>query len=893
MELYKIVSYDYKPDLANFKVAKFDGSMEEYKVGSNFTTLNDLLTQISGDAQLYIIYENHTLNYFIDGGHSNLSKNIAGCYIAEATDEEKEKVKKCCADKSKTVFGGISPEYLRDNGKTVLEQFIENCPNCNFAIEIPIHAVEERQLKVIANEIAENILDASLNRRIGINNSENKHILAETWHGIIGGNHQGISQDAVDAKSEFSYHQYCTTYAEISRLSIVDIPKVKIHMDEFHFKIFRGITYNASLKTSPYKKWLFFPKEIVSSFKKIIPIDYIAAMFAFPSNPTPGVMRKKYIPYGAQVKQWNYGDSVEIGKLSTYSQTDIPVRININDLTSHAFITGVTGSGKTTTIKKILQDLNKREKAFLVLEPAKNEYKLNYLRNYFQIGRSENNFKLNPFYFPEGVHIQTHIDYIKSVFVAAFPMYGPMPYILETAIYNIYRNKGWNIVTSNSVREKPEYPTLEDLFYEIDDAIETVGYSNDLQSDVRGALKVRISSLMVGAKGNTLNCSESTDFEKILSKPSVINLESIGDSQEKVFIMGLILTVIYEYYVSKNEETPYLKNVLVIEEAHRLLENVSANNNPEIADMKGKSLETFNNILSEIRAYGQGIIIADQIPSKISPDVIKNTNLKIVHRLFAKEDRELIGNSIGLGKNQIDFLLHLQRGEAIAFNSDMEEAVKVRVNIAEDQNELTNLIQNVTDSSIGSSATDNPVFVNECTKMLRTALLLDFSEDEFLECIDKISSDFKNTELNMNILWSKMIRVIISEIREGVLCVESYTEYQKQVEEISKNPYSELKKYIKKYTESKDTLCDNAELFNMFYSKEEYKDILNNANILNSIETIEPKEIIKLSKCRKKLCVHDKYFDEKQFEKIAECIVYNAFIDNKNLLNKYFGSPKI
>ena len=117
-------------------------------------------------------------------------------------------------------------------------------------------------------------------------------------------------------------------------------------------------------------------------------------------------------------------------------------------------------------------------------------------------------------------------------------MYGPMPYILETAIYNVYRNKGWDLITGKTYRKQDKYPTLEDLLYEIDLATESVGYSSDLQSDIKGALKVRIQSLITGAKGNVLNCTHEESVEKLLNRPTIISLESIGDPQEKYSLWG-------------------------------------------------------------------------------------------------------------------------------------------------------------------------------------------------------------------------------------------------------------------------------------------------------------------------------------------------------------------
>ena len=426
-------------------------------------------------------------------------------------------------------------------------------------------------------------------------------------------------------------------------------------------------------------------------YLNLVPSNYIASIIALPTSGIPGINIKKRIEFGSNLVDFEE-KGVTFGKLIKNHHTDISVNVPLNDLTKHMFISGVTGSGKTSTIKSLLSRVYCDENIpFLVIEPAKTEYK--YLRNciptlkIFMLGiEGSHSLRLNPFSFPEGIHIQTHVDYLKSVFVAAFPMYGPMPYILETALYSIYRRAGWDFISGQNIYQEilkryELFPTLEDLYLEIEDAIEQVGYSNDLSSDIQGALQVRIGSLMSGAKGSMLNTQDSHAIEEILNNPTVLELEYIGDDQEKVFLMGLLLISIYEHYVSKGVYSDSLKHLLVIEEAHRLLEKAQSNQSNESSDMKGKAIETFNNILSEIRAYGQGFVIADQIPTKLSPDIIKNTNVKIIHRLFDREDREILGDSIGLEEEEIKELIRLQQGEAVIFHGKLDSVLKMKVHV--------------------------------------------------------------------------------------------------------------------------------------------------------------------------------------------------------------------
>ena len=633
-----------------------------------------------------------------------------------------------------------------------------------------------------------------------------------------------------------------------------------------------------------------------------LPLHSISTIFAFPTEPTAGIKFIDKVFFGANVPLTN-DNSICLGKLIKSIPTNINVNINVDDLTQHAFVTGVTGSGKTTTIKYLLEQLISRKNPipFLVLEPAKDEYKLLELgveSHYYNLGGANNGLKINPLFFPEGIHIQTHIDHIKSIFIAAFPMYGPMPYILETAIYNVYRNKGWDLITGKTYRKQDKYPTLEDLLYEIDLATESVGYSSDLQSDIKGALKVRIQSLITGAKGNVLNCTHEESVEKLLNRPTIISLESIGDPQEKVFLMGLLLTSIYEYYISKKKYNKNLVHLLVFEEAHRLLENVQSNNNPEIADMKGKALETFNNILSEIRAYGQGILIADQIPSKLSPDVIKNTNLKIIHRLLAKDDRELVGNSIGLNDEQIKHLIHLKTGkectEAVTFYSNLDDPVKLRVSAIKKHYDLSTDNAHIhTDNLYDTySLVDNPFFISECCKWLRTCLLLNIYTDEYSCGIKKISSDFgciEISEFNQREIFNKSANIVINEIKLLDKIEISYISRLNLLDKIFEQQYPALQSAVNKLLQA-DSLVPEAEIFELFYPTIHYKEkFLTKTDLIHYGElNLSTEQIIAISDCKNtfslNLLNNDKYN-----EKISDCIVFNVFKSFPQIIDKYFG----
>lgn len=430
--------------------------------------------------------------------------------------------------------------------------------------------------------------------------------------------------------------------------------------------------------------------------------DEASLLLAPPLNSVPGfdirikpqlsltdVSRKESGVAIAQISE--HGHAIE-GSSFTIDKTDI---------LKHIFVAGITGSGKTTTVKEILAT---SDTPFLVIESAKREYR-RLLANkkfskmkVFTVGSSEvAPIRHNPFMILPGVSLNSHIDNLKSIFNASFSLYGPMPYILEKCLYGIYKAKGWNITTGkhnltkitnfHDCRANPFiYPTIVDLKNQVNYYVKhEMDYKGELQDNIRSAIVARLESLAVGSKGFIFNTNDFMNLEELLSQQVVFELENLPDDDDKAFFVGLMLSLICEYRQSLSRRTGLesddnLKHILVIEEAHRLLENVQTGRTSEMmGNPKGKAVSTFCNIIAEMRSLGQGIIVAEQIPTKIAPDVIKNTNTKIIHRIVSYEEQKEIGTSLGLTSDEARYLNQLSAGAAIAHKEGMAKPIEIMV----------------------------------------------------------------------------------------------------------------------------------------------------------------------------------------------------------------------
>lgn len=363
------------------------------------------------------------------------------------------------------------------------------------------------------------------------------------------------------------------------------------------------------------------------------------------------------------------------------------VNLDLNSFTSHCFVTGSTGSGKSNTTYCLLQSFLKNDIPFLVIEPAKGEYKndfggvenINIFTTNQYIGSL---LKINPFKFSEGIHVLEHLDRLIEIFNACWEMYAAMPAILKSAIEKAYIDKGWDLINSVFTKSGPvQYPTFSDVLRILPQIIKSTSYSADLQGDYTGALVTRVESLTNGVTGQIFCDNYSIDDSILFDENTIVDLSRIGSTETKSLIMGILVMQLTEYRMANAQgSNKELSHATVIEEAHNLLKNVSQNQ--ASANLVGKSVEMICNSIAEMRTYGEGFIIVDQSPSSVDIAAIKNTNTKIIMRLPENQDCIAVGNSIGLKENQIQELSKLPVGVAAVMQNNWLEAVLCKVNYA-------------------------------------------------------------------------------------------------------------------------------------------------------------------------------------------------------------------
>jgi hypothetical protein len=392
------------------------------------------------------------------------------------------------------------------------------------------------------------------------------------------------------------------------------------------------------------------------AFCSLVHSEELAPLLAIPRLERPGFEVRR-APRFRQALATPRSGAIDLGAVLDRGASAGPrYAVTAGSLTAHALVAGASGSGKTNTVFHLLRSVHERGIPFLVIEPTKTEYRAlledpaigPYLKVYTPGHESLSPLRLNPFEVPPDTPVQTHLDRLKALFNASFTMYAPMPQVLERCLIEIYEECGWDLATGLNARGQgvAAAPLLGALQRRIEEVVPSLGYDDRITKDVSAALRTRIDSLRLGAKGLMLDTRVTFDIDRLLSHPTIIELDAIGDDDEKAFLTGLLFSRLASAMMRSGPSGGALRHLTVIEEAHRLFLDVPLLAGSEVGNPKGKAVETFCNILSEIRAYGSGIVIVDQIPTRLARDAIKNTGLKIMHRMPAGDDREIMGRSM-------------------------------------------------------------------------------------------------------------------------------------------------------------------------------------------------------------------------------------------------------
>jgi hypothetical protein len=446
----------------------------------------------------------------------------------------------------------------------------------------------------------------------------------------------------------------------------------------------------AALRTFEKLLWAPWGNSLASPGKERLP--YLAGargasvVFRLPVSVrggVPGIVVKQSPPDfepGPRPEQAG-SDEIHLGNYPRGGAALVPLQ----SLTRHSLVTGFTGSGKTNTVLYLLHQLWRRQRIpFLVIEAAKKEYRaLRRVAGFedlliFTLGdETASPFRLNPFELLPGVRVEAHLGRLQACFDAALPQFGILPSIVAEAMERIYKAKEWKLTDRYQPGDPRLFPTLRELYAEVVRATNERGYAGETLQNIQAAASGRIGSLLRGSRGRMFGGLRSLPAEAIFTRPVVLELNDLNED-DKALVMMFLLTWLREW--RELHPSRLLQHLTVVEEAHNVVSHVPSVGASDVAaDTRAKSVAAFSNMLSEVRAYGEGILISDQSPEKLAPDAMRNTNLQIAHQLRDQRDREAVARAMIMDSAQQEYLGKLGVGQAALFCTGMEKAAFITV----------------------------------------------------------------------------------------------------------------------------------------------------------------------------------------------------------------------
>ena len=432
----------------------------------------------------------------------------------------------------------------------------------------------------------------------------------------------------------------------------------------------------------------FGGQNIDAGSQRIIPTIMVSgkdlpSIMRLPQRSVSGLVVDNMAEFGRNIpEEWQKAvrRPIRVGNVYHMGEEQAtPMFFDLDAFASHCFICGASGSGKSNTTYNLLQEFIDKDIPFLVIEPAKGEYKDEFGGNpqvkvFTTKPDGYRAFRLNPFEFDRCIHIREHISRLLSVVSACWPLHGPTPAMLKEAFERAYIACGWDLDLSMQIIPSGRlFPTFRDVLPEVTKVINASAYSPQAKGDFKGALLTRIGMLLNGFEGEIFGNDCGISDEELFESRTIVDISNIGSAESRALIMGILIIKLREYRSAQQEKRRHastsnkeygLKHITILEEAHNILKRCAHDVNQETSNIQGASVGMLVDSIAEMRSCGEGFIIVDQSPSTVDEAAIRNTAIKIVMRLPEYADSQAMANALALTETQAKELTRLPVGIA-------------------------------------------------------------------------------------------------------------------------------------------------------------------------------------------------------------------------------------
>jgi energy-coupling factor transporter ATP-binding protein EcfA2 len=357
-------------------------------------------------------------------------------------------------------------------------------------------------------------------------------------------------------------------------------------------------------------------------------------------------------------RQENVPGGVCLGGIISAGVKRYPLYVDLDDVSRHVCILGMTGSGKTTTAKLLAKRLWEKGVPFLVLD-THNEYAA-FAR---EIGAAvvapgKDEFILNPLDPMNSRDVSEHAALVTDIFSDIYRFTHPQAFLFRGAVLKLL---------SEPERASGVRHDLGGLV----EGIESFPIKSAYDNETKLALLRRLIPLTEGQGGRSLCGKNSVNMVEVLSRPTVVELGHFRDAETRSIFSSFLLKAVYDYRLGQKQSG--LQHAVFIEEARALVPARRSEDPPTVSEK----------LSGELRKFGEAVVYIAQFPSQVSYDAIKNTGVKVCHRMSWVSDTKLMGDAMNLTAEQTRYLASLSVGEAIVNVSRLQNSVLLSVEAEE------------------------------------------------------------------------------------------------------------------------------------------------------------------------------------------------------------------
>lgn len=397
----------------------------------------------------------------------------------------------------------------------------------------------------------------------------------------------------------------------------------------------------------------------------------------------------------------NQGSSVFIGR---QEQTGRDVYLPIDDITRHGCIVGKPGSGKTTFALGFLYRMYKRKQSipFLVIEPAKKEYRtlmqcIPELQVFTPGETTVSPMQMNMFLPPPGVTLEEYLPCVDQIFSMSFSMTSLLKDAYTKVIRRCYNRYGW---MDDSTRDTAgvEYFGLHEFIQEFRTYTRETFYEAESRNNVENSGVVRLQK-MLETNPVMFDTIRTPDYGRLLSAPTVIELDAISDPEQKSLVMAILIVNLMALIRKRTDYTGKIRNIIMIDEAHVILDADEKNRDIEASDPGRAGLKLLQEMTLIFRAYGTALFFGDQSPAKLTREIFGNVNMKLMFRMDDPDDRRTLGQCALMDQAMLEHIVSLRVGEGYLGCNRTGKPVLLQTPDTEKELEL---VKNVSDEAVAA-----------------------------------------------------------------------------------------------------------------------------------------------------------------------------------------------